>query len=336
MNVSAQQTRNAHSSVDINVDGKQHGFLNLPYASARSAFGMVQIPVCVIRNGEGPIVTLLAGSRGDEFDGQVALHRLIETIQVDDISGCLIIAPTMNPQATLAQTRHTPVDSKDLDECFPGSETGSITEQMAAHIFKHLIEPASLVIEFQSGGASSCFTALAAVHFNMNNKELQKSTEQNMIAFGAPFSARLLPGHEGSLATTVQNHDKEYVAVRSGGGGSVSANCNEVAHIGCRNILIHIGMLKQDLVLRSTRMLEVGSPKNYVIAPSAGLLEMCKNPGDEVYMGNPIARIIQPGNTGSKPVIINADRNGILMAHHHAGLIEQGDCVAIVADEVQR
>lgn len=336
MNESALQALNAHSSVDINVDGKQHGFLNLPYASSRSAFGTVQIPVCVIRNGEGPTVTLLAGSRGDEFDGQVALHRLIDSIEIDNVKGCLIVAPTMNPLASAVYSRNTPVDGKDLDRCFPGDAAGTITEQMAAYIFSMIIEPASLIIEIQSGGASTRFTPLAAVHFNTENKSLQKSTEQNMIAFGAPYSTRLLPGHEGSLATTAQNLDKEFVAVRLGGGAGINANCIEVALTGCRNVLVHIGLLQQDLVLRATRMLEVTSQKNYVIAPCAGLLELCKNAGDEVYMGSPVARIIQPGNTGSKPVVINADRNGILMAHHHAGLIEQGDCVAIVADEVQR
>jgi len=157
-----------------------------------------------------------------------------------------------------------------------------------------------------------------------------------MVAFGAPYSARLIPGHTGSLASTVQNQDKTFVAVRLGGGGSVSANCIDIAHIGCRNILVQAGLLKHELVLRATRMLEVDSYKNYMVAPTAGLLEMCKNPGDDVYMGSPLARIIQPGVTGSKPITLKADRNGILMAHHHAGMIEQGDCVAIVADEVQR
>lgn len=336
MKDSAKQARIATSTIDINVEGKQHGFLTLPCASARSAFGAVQIPVYVIRNGEGPTITLLAGSKGDEFDGQIALHRLIETIDTDDVSGCLIIAPSLNVQATLNQSRNTPVDGKDLDECFPGNESGTITEQMAALIFSTLVEPASLVMEFQSGGASARFTSLAAVHFNAGNKALQQSNEQHMIAFGAPYSARLLPGHAGSLACAIQQREKEFIALRLGGGGGVDASCIDIAHIGIRNVLVQAGLLKHDLVLRATRMLEVGSSKNYVIAPNAGLLEMCRNTGDEVYMGSPLAKIIQPGNTSANSVVIKADRNGILMSHHHAGMIEQGDCVAIVADEVQR
>lgn len=336
MSISSQQARVADCTIDINVEGKQHGFLSLPCASERSAFGTVQIPVCVMRNGEGPTITLMAGAHGDEYDGQVTLHRLLETTKIEDISGCLIAVPNMNPLATCAQSRYTPVDGKDLDEAFPGDHDGSITEQMAALIYDTVVKPASLVIEIQSGGASARFTSLAAVHFNETNHELQKSAEQNMIAFGAPYSARLLPGHRGSLANAVQNDEKDFVAVRLGGGGSVSAHSIDIAHIGCRNVLVQAGALNQELVLRSTRMLEVSSHKNYVIAPHAGLLEMCKEVGDDVYMGSPLAKIIQHGNTGPDTVVIKADRNGILMSHHYRGLIEQGDCVAIVADEVQR
>lgn len=336
MKGSSQTARTADSTIDTSVDGKQHGFLTVPCVSARSAFGTVQIPVCVFRNGEGPTMTLLAGSHGDEFDGQIALHRLIDSIDIEDISGCLIIAPTLNSLATQALSRCTPLDGKDLDQCFPGNLAGSITEQIAAVIYEHIIEPASVVIEFQSGGASTRFTSMAAVHVNDDDTALQLRAEQNMIAFGAPYSARLLPSHAGSLAACAQANSKEFVVVYLGGGGSVNASCLDIAHIGCRNILVHAGILQHDLVLRATRMLEVDSHKNYVIAPSSGLLEMCRDIGEEVHMGSPLAKIIQPGNTGIKPAVIKADRNGILMAHHNAGLIEQGDCVAIVADEVQR
>jgi len=129
---------------------------------------------------------------------------------------------------------------------------------------------------------------------------------------------------------------KEFLAVRLGGGGGVNANNREIARIGCCNVLVQMGVLRQELVLRSTRMLEVSSEKNYIIAPHSGLLDMCKDAGDDVYMGSPVAKIIQPDSTGATPEILKADRNGIIMARHQSGFIDQGDCIAIVADEVQR
>ncbi len=336
MKASTLQPRQPGSTIDISVEGKQHGYLTLPCPSTRSAFGSMQIPVCVIRNGDGPVVALLAGARGDEYDGQISLHNLASSIQVEDISGCLIIVPMMNPLATGCHARLSAVDSKDLDECFPGSESGSPTEQIAAHLFNTLVKPADLIIEIQSGGSSTLFTSLAAVHIDTLNEPLQERAEHHMIAFGAPYSARLLPCQSGSLAASVQHVQKEFLAVRLGGGGGVNTQNMEIARTGCRNVLVQMGVLRQELTLRSTRMLEVTSEKNHVIAPCSGLLEICKDAGDDVYMGSPIARIIQPGSTGANAVTLKADRNGIIMARHHSGFIDQGDCVAIVADEVQR
>jgi len=336
MKASSIQPLRPGSTIDISVEGKQHGHLTLPCASESSAFGTIQIPVCIIRNGDGPVVTLLAGARGDEYDGQIALHNLASSIQVEDISGCLIIVPMMNALAASNHTRLSAADGKDLDTCFPGNESGSPTEQLAAHLFNTLVVPADLVIEMQSGGSTTLFTSLAAVHFDSQNKPLQDRAEQHMIAFGAPYSARLLPCKSGSLAASVQQAHKAFLAIRLGGGGGVSARNLGIALIGCRNVLIQMGVLHHELVLRSTRMLEVSSENNHVIAPCSGLLDMCKDAGDEVYLGSPVAKIIQPGCTGATAVIIKADRNGIIMARHHSGFVEQGDCVAIVADEVQR
>ncbi len=335
MNTRGPQLRTADNNIDIQVEGKQHGHLTLPCASAKSALGTVQIPICVIRNGDGPVACLVAGARGDEFDGRVALHALINQIAVDEVSGCLIIVPTLNPLAAASGSRHSPVDNQDLNQCFPGNAEGSITQTIAAHIIATIIEPAELIIELQSGGESTRYTPMAAVHFNAD-KDLQQRSEQSMIAFGAPYSARLLPEHQGSLSNAASSFQKEYVLALLGGGASTHANAIEVALTGCKNALVQLGLLKQELVLRSTRMLEVASENNYVIAPCAGLLEMCKEPGEEVYMGSPVARIIQPGHTGMAASILKANRNGILMARHCHGYIEQGDCVAVVADEVQR
>jgi len=281
MKASSPQPRAATSNIDIQVEGKQHGHISLPAPSSTSAYGSVQVPICVIRNGDGPVVTLLAGSRGDEYDGRIALHKLINSMAPEDINGCLIIVPTLNPLAANAQSRVSPNDHKDLDTCFPGNSQGSVTDQLAAQLLNTVLEPADLIIELQSGGTSTQYTPLAAVHFNNESLDKQQKSEQHMIAFGAPYSARLLPAIKGSLAHTANTMDKDYVAVQLGGGATSHAHCIEVAQIGCRNVLVQMNILKQELMLRSTRMLEVTSNKNYMLAPSSGLLEMCKEPGDE-------------------------------------------------------
>ena len=65
------------TEIDFEKNGKQVGVLHLPYSVTRSGYGMIDIPIAVIKNGDGPSVLLMAGNHGDEYEGQVTLARLI-------------------------------------------------------------------------------------------------------------------------------------------------------------------------------------------------------------------------------------------------------------------
>jgi N-alpha-acetyl-L-2,4-diaminobutyrate deacetylase len=58
--------------------------------------------------------------------------------------------------------------------------------------------------------------------------------------------------------------------------------------------------------------------------------------GNDVYRGDVLALIVDPTSTGGEPVAVRVPRNGVLTARHHRGLISAGDCLALIADEVQR
>jgi hypothetical protein len=64
------------AEIDFDRNGKQHGFIRLPYSVHRSAYGWIPIPVASIKNGKGPRILLMAGNHGDEYEGQVALGCL--------------------------------------------------------------------------------------------------------------------------------------------------------------------------------------------------------------------------------------------------------------------
>src|SRR5438270_557556 len=42
------------TELDWDRNGKQVGTLNLPYSVTRSAYGVIAIPACVVKNGTGP------------------------------------------------------------------------------------------------------------------------------------------------------------------------------------------------------------------------------------------------------------------------------------------
>ena len=47
--------------LDLDCDGKRTCWLSLPYSIDRSPYYQIKIPVCVVRNGAGPSLQLMAG-----------------------------------------------------------------------------------------------------------------------------------------------------------------------------------------------------------------------------------------------------------------------------------
>ena len=68
------------SEVDFDADGKQSGYLRVPYSVHRSAYGWIPVPIIVIQNGNGPTLVISAGVHGDEYEGQIAVANLARSL----------------------------------------------------------------------------------------------------------------------------------------------------------------------------------------------------------------------------------------------------------------
>src|SRR5271154_5514443 len=146
------------AEIDFDRDGKQHGFIRLPYSVHRSAYGWIPIPVVCIKNGEGPRILLMAGNHGDEYEGQVALGKLIRSLDPAEVRGRIIILPSANFPAAMAGMRTSPLDEGNLNRSFPGDPDGGPTAQIAWYIEKELLPRVEFVLDLHSGGSSLTYT----------------------------------------------------------------------------------------------------------------------------------------------------------------------------------
>ena len=48
----------AYCDISWDADGKQVGFISFPYSIDRSPYYQIKVPVCRIRNGDGPSIVL--------------------------------------------------------------------------------------------------------------------------------------------------------------------------------------------------------------------------------------------------------------------------------------
>jgi N-alpha-acetyl-L-2,4-diaminobutyrate deacetylase len=318
-------------SVDYDLDGVQHGFLRLPYSRDDSAWGAVMIPITVIRNGDGPTALLTGASHGDEYEGPIALLKLARSLEPAQVRGRVILVPAMNYPAFRAGMRTSPIDAGNLNRIFPGRPDGGVTEKIADYFQRHLLPFADIVLDLHAGGRTLDFLPLAAAH-QLADEEQEARCVAAMQAFNAPYSLQL---HEidavGMYDTAAEEMGKTFVTTELGGGGSASAKSVRIAERGVRNLLIHAGIVAGDIELQPTVRLAMPGDDAYVIAQSEGVLEMCRDLGEEVATDEVVARIYPPDRTGAKPLAYRARTSGLLVARHFPGLIKTGDCLAVIA-----
>jgi N-alpha-acetyl-L-2,4-diaminobutyrate deacetylase len=318
-------------SVDYNQDGVQHGFLRLPYSRDDSAWGAVMIPITVIRNGEGPTALLTGGNHGDEYEGPIALLKLANDLKPAKVSGRVIIVPAMNYPAFRAARRTSPIDAGNLNRIFPGRPDGSVTEKIADYFQRFLLPLADIVLDFHAGGRTLDFLPFAAAH-ELPDKEQESRCVAAMEAFNAPYSMKLLElDAVGMYDTAAEELGKIFVSTELGGGGSASARSVRIADRGVRNVLIHAGILEGEIDLEPTVRLAMPDDDCYIISTSEGVIEMCRDLGEEVEADQPVARIYPADRTGAEPVVYRARMGGLLVARHFPGMIKTGDCLAVIA-----
>ena len=72
------------TEIDFEQQGKQSGYLRAPLSRNTSGWGIVEIPIVVIKNGSGPTVLLTGGIHGDEYEGPIALSELARTLEPEN------------------------------------------------------------------------------------------------------------------------------------------------------------------------------------------------------------------------------------------------------------
>lgn len=319
-------------TIPLDRPGKHHGFLRLPYSRNDSAWGSVMIPLTVITNGEGPTALLTGGNHGDEYEGPIALQHLAWEVAPEDVTGRLIILPYMNYPAFRAGTRVSPIDQVNLNRCFPGRPDGTVTQKIANYVHDVLVPQADLVLDYHSGGKTLDFLPYAAAHYQ-DDPAKEAACLAAVRAFGAPYTMMM---HEidnvGMFDTAVETQGKIFVTTELGGGGTATAASARIAIEGVRNVLRHAGILAGAVTAREdSTMLDMPGDECFHFATRDGLMHPLADLGDAVRAGQPIAQIWPPDRTGVAPVEVLANMDGVIAARHFPGLVQTGDCLAVIA-----
>jgi len=319
------------ASVDFDADGIQHGFLKLPHSTDTSAWGAVMIPVMVAKNGDGPTALLTGANHGDEYEGAIALLDLARHLDLAEVTGRIIAVPMMNQPAFAAGRRTSPLDGGNMNRIFPGRPDGSPTQKIADYFNATLLPMADVVLDIHSGGRTLEFLPFAAAH-ELDDAEHQARCVAAMTAFNAPFGVMLRElDAAGMYDTAAESMGKTFVTTEIGGGGTTTAKTIAVAKRGVANVLMHAGILAGTPVLAPSTLLRMPSDACYIAAERAGLVEFCADLGEEVAVGDVVARVHDASRTDAGARDYTAAIGGIVAGRHFPGLVQAGDTLCVIA-----
>lgn len=321
-------------TIDLDAPGRRSGYLNVPWSRNDSAWGAIRVPIHVIRGGDGPTVLLTGANHGDEYEGPIALLKLVRRLEPASLKGRVIALPTMNHPAVKAGTRVSPVDGVNMNRCFPGRRDGTPTAVLAHYVRRHLVACANVVVDLHSGGKTLDFVPSAVMH-ELADRALMQATRNAVLAMGAPLALVLKElDNTGMIDGVVEDLGKMFITTEFGGGGSTTPERVAIADRAVHNLLCHLGLLDAAPLAAAAPSRFAYTPEDgYAISDDAGLFEPLITLGATVEVGQPLGRVHFFEELDREPRTYAAPCSGFLYARYFPGLIKRGDCLAVLGDD---
>ncbi len=320
--------------LDLVSPGRRDYFVCLEHPTL---WGFIRIPVTVwvgeeAAGGEG--ILAIGSTHGDEYEGPVALKRLLHEIDLERVDGRLILAPVLNPPAFEAGVRDTPSDGVNLNRAFPGSAQGSLTFQIADLVERFLFPHVNVVLDIHSGGLVARFPLLAEFHA-VEDPGRRHDFEEAARGFGTRFVQIYQNRTPGLLTSRAEELGKITIGTELGWGRGLFAR-----GVGCarRGVLSAArrhrqwrGDLEAPLFDREEQILvDTSSFESGLLAPAGGIFEPSVDLGDWVDEGDLLGFLHNFDRLGEEPVALAAPHDGFIICQSVQARVFAGQVVCLV------
>jgi len=317
-------------------DGFQTGTLRVPHSVDRSGYGHIPIPIAVMKNGDGLTLLLTGGNHGDEYEGPIALMKLLQRLPQTTIRGRIIVVPSLNFPAFLAGKRTSPIDQANMNRVFPGKRDGTITELIAHYVDTELFPRADVVFDIHSGGQS--FNHLPTLLIYPPDDAAKRTDYLRLVhSFAAPHAMVMdLLGEDRTYGAAVERHGKVFLCGEFGGYGTCNPEGLSIVEEGLARLLHTLGIMPDEAVPAprfDTEYLRVKGHKDYVFSPVTGVFEPTVKLGDLVKNGQVAGRVFNPHSPWVAPLELKFASDGIAVCIRSFASVEPGDCVMLLASD---
>ncbi len=307
---------------DIRVAAGSRTLIDVPVARLYT-HAPLYIPVEVVHGRQsGPMLLVCGGIHGDEINGVEIVRRLLRSKQLQGLRGTLIAVPIVNVFGFVQHSRYLP-DRRDLNRCFPGSESGSLGGRVAALFREQIVDHATHIIDLHTGAIHR--TNLPQIRAQLTPGG---ETERMANAFGAPviLNAEL---RKGSLRHYAQNRGIPVLTYEAGEALRFDEWAITPGVRGVLRVMRRLGMLTGEHRRRPVPAAEVANGSSWARAPIDGILRPQVRLGARVARGELLGRVADPFGNAEGEVRSVAD--GIVIGMSRLPLANEGEALFHIA-----
>ncbi|MDW3687856.1 M14 family metallopeptidase [Cupriavidus sp. CV2] len=304
------------------------------------ASGMeVTLPYVALRGARpGRTLWLHGQVHGDEINGMVAALRFARSLRPETMSGNLVVTPTGNPQALDARRKRNPYDELDLDQSYPGSASGLITERLAHALFEEVRGVADVLINLHT--MNPLFDARPYAVYKVHAES--SVSEAEVLAAMAPFyphvACRQDVGGKGELPGNIAGAlDYQCLAtgicafmLELGSGSRLEAETVALAERGFSTLAQQMGILAGPPQPAATSLRRV-TRRGWITADEGGLFIPTTRAGECVSEGKSIGDLLRLD--GQQTAVHPVTRDGVLIGLRSDPVVHTGERLAFVAWE---
>lgn len=158
-----------------------------------------EVPVIELTgDAPGPRLTVIAGIHGCEYASMAAVRQWAAALEGrPGLRGMVTVLPVVNLPAFRARSPFViPQDGKNLNRCFPGSPSGSVSERLADALFTRFIQGSDALVDAHAGDLVE-----ELVPFALYDAGPAEATARGMAtAYGVDYVVREAPGADRAVS----------------------------------------------------------------------------------------------------------------------------------------
>lgn len=283
----------------------------------------LNIPVEVVHGRrDGPVLMVCGAIHGDEINGVEIIRRVLNNSALRHLRGTLVAVPIVNIFGFVQRTRYLP-DRRDLNRCFPGTESGSLGARIAYLLRTQIMEKVTHIIDLHTG-AMHRFN-LPQIRAELKNPETTRMAE----AFGAPviINSGL---RDGSLRAYADSRDIPVITFEGGEALRFDGVVIGSGVKGVMRVMRELEMVPRKKSPKAPKKRsEIAANSQWVRTDTDGIMRPVAQLGQKVRKGQKLAIVANP--FGESETAITSPCSGIVICVNNLPLVNEGEAIYHIA-----